>query len=245
MSIRSSQRWRGLSAIGKRTMPPSGCQLREDHLRASGSGAVLLEHELIPLPVDPDAGLRRQRPRRLGVTEREVVLLDRDDVREVGADLELELERERLGALVAQDQVILHPLADEALAGDRERVLREARDDRVTQVEGGGEVLDLPRGEQERSDPVDAELEPGEKARVLGEEPARLPVEVADLVAHAEGRPLEDRQAHRSVSRTTRAPLDCASALTTISSMFTCSGRVKANRTQSATSSGVTGSMPS
>ena len=45
-------------------------------------------------------------------------------------------------------------------------------------------------------------------------------------------------------ARTMRAPLDCASALTTISSMFTCGGRVKANRTQSATSSGVTGSMP-
>ena len=45
-------------------------------------------------------------------------------------------------------------------------------------------------------------------------------------------------------ARTMRAPLDCASALTTISSMFTCGGRVSANRTQSATSSGVTGSRP-
>ena len=45
--------------------------------------------------------------------------------------------------------------------------------------------------------------------------------------------------------RTMRAPLDCASAFTTISSMFTCAGRVTANMTQSATSSGVTGSRPS
>ena len=43
---------------------------------------------------------------------------------------------------------------------------------------------------------------------------------------------------------TDRLPLDCAIALTTISSMFTCGGRVRAKRTQSATSSGVTGSRP-
>ena len=47
------------------------------------------------------------------------------------------------------------------------------------------------------------------------------------------------------VLRTTLAPPDCASALTTISSTLTCSGRVSANMTQSATSSGVTGSTPS
>ncbi len=49
----------------------------------------------------------------------------------------------------------------------------------------------------------------------------------------------------RHVLRTTLAPLDCASALTTISSTLTCNGRVRANMTQSATSSGVTGSTPS
>ena len=48
-----------------------------------------------------------------------------------------------------------------------------------------------------------------------------------------------------SLLRTTRAPLDWASALITISSRFTCSGRVSAKSTQSATSSGVTGSRPS
>jgi len=42
-------------------------------------------------------------------------------------------------------------------------------------------------------------------------------------------------------SRRMRAPEDCASAVTTISSTFTCGGRVTAKRTQSATSSGCIG----
>ena len=45
--------------------------------------------------------------------------------------------------------------------------------------------------------------------------------------------------------RTIRAPLDCWSALITISSTLTWSGRVSAKSTQSAISSGVTGSSPS
>ncbi len=44
--------------------------------------------------------------------------------------------------------------------------------------------------------------------------------------------------------RRMRPPLDWASALTTISSTFTCSGRVSAKRMQSAMSSGVSGSTP-
>ena len=42
-------------------------------------------------------------------------------------------------------------------------------------------------------------------------------------------------------SRRMRAPLDCASAVTTISSTFTFAGRVSAKSTHSATSSGRTG----
>ena len=77
-----------------------------------------------------------------GVAEREVVLLDRDDVGEVGADLECELEAERHTALVPQLEMVLHALADKACPCDRERVLREPRHDRVAEVEGGREVLD-------------------------------------------------------------------------------------------------------
>ena len=131
-----------------------------------------------------------------GVAEREVVLLDRDDVREVGADVERELEAERSCRLVPDDEVILHPLAHESLARDRERVLREPVGDGVTEVEGCGEVLDLARREQQRPGAVDAKLEPREETGVLGEEAAGAAVEIADLVADAEGRALEDRHPH-------------------------------------------------
>ena len=62
---------------------------------------------------------------RAGVAEGEVVLLDRDDVREVGTDLELELECQRREALVPEHEHVLHPVAHEPLARDRERVLHE------------------------------------------------------------------------------------------------------------------------
>ena len=47
------------------------------------------------------------------------------------------------------------------------------------------------------------------------------------------------------VERRMRPPLDCASALTTSSSTFTCGGRVSANTMQSAMSSGCIASTPS
>ncbi len=63
--------------------------------------------------------------------------------------------------------------------------------------------------------------------------------DVAAVVADAERRSLEDREHLASSSRRTiRPPLDWARALITISSTLTCSGRVTAKRTQSATSSG-------
>ena len=58
-----------------------------------------------------DRGGRRQRPGVERVAEGEVVLLDRDDVREVGADLELELERERRSCPRCGARGVLHPLA--------------------------------------------------------------------------------------------------------------------------------------
>src|SRR5207248_1096531 len=64
--------------------------VREDHLgpRASRS---LLEHELVVLVLVPPLDGGWQRLRAGGVAEREVMLLDREDVREVGAQLEREL----------------------------------------------------------------------------------------------------------------------------------------------------------
>ncbi len=187
---------------------------------------------------------RRKRLRALRVAEREVVLLHRHDVREVGAELEAELERDGFQRLVLERDVVLHPVAYEAQARDRDLVLVEPAGQRVAHVEGGRVVLDLRRGEQERPRFVDPQLQLGEEARVLGEEPGRPAVEVADVVADAERRAFEDRQRHWS-SRTMRTAEDCASAFTTSSSMFTCGGRVTANTTQSATSSAVSAATPS
>ena len=63
---------------------------------------------------------------RVGVAEREVVLLDREDVREVAAEREADLERERLHRSLRITIRVLHAVADEALPRDRQRVLRKA-----------------------------------------------------------------------------------------------------------------------
>ncbi len=99
--------------------------------------------------------LRRKGRRVLGISEREVVLLHGDDVREVGAELEGELELEPIHALVADRDPLLEPGSDEPAAGDRERVARKSVQRRVAQVEGGREVLKAARRERQRSGAVD------------------------------------------------------------------------------------------
>jgi hypothetical protein len=125
------------------------------------------------------------------------VPLDREDVREVGLELEPERERHVMRRLVGHHEMVLHPLADEALAADQERILREPRLDRVPKVKRSREVVDLPRAEQQRPHPVHRESEPGEMPRVVGVEAGRLLDDVPPLVADAERRTLENRQQHR------------------------------------------------
>src|SRR5207248_3217596 len=127
------------------------------------------------------------------------------------------------------------------LGAGRGGVVRRAACDRVAQVERGREVVDLARREQQRFFAVHGQAEQRQEARVVGEQPVRLAVDVAPLIADAEGRAFEDRQRHQA-PRTMRTGLDCARALTTSSSTFTCGGRVSAKSTHSATSSGVSGS---
>ena len=184
--------------------------------------------------------------KRLGidrVAEREVVLLDGEDVGEVARDLDRELERHRFRGDVLDDDPVVHVVGDPPLPDDRDGVLLESIHERVAEIERGRVVLDRPGGEQQRLLAVHRQPEERKEARVLREEAARLLADVASLVADAERRALEDRQRHYW-SRRMRPPLDWASALTTISSTFTCSGRVSAKRTQSATSSAVSGSTP-
>ena len=145
-----------------------------------------------------DLGRRRQRLRMLRVSEREVVVLHRDDVREVGGDVERDLEVELLHALVADAHALLHPGADEALAGDGDGIARQRRRWSVAKVESRLEVLDPAGGEEQRARLADAQDEPREEPRVVGEEPARRGADVAALVADAEGGALEDRE-HQAV----------------------------------------------
>ena len=90
--------------------------------------------------------------------------------------------------------MVLHRLAHEAPARDRERVLRQPFARPVAQEERGREVLDLVGREGEGHLAVDQQLQPGEEPRVAREETARLLADVAAVVADAEGRTLEDRE---------------------------------------------------
>jgi hypothetical protein len=66
---------------------------------------------------------RRERLSVGGVAEREVVVLDREDVREVRANVERQIERHGVHRLVLEDEAVLHRLSDEPLADDRDLVL--------------------------------------------------------------------------------------------------------------------------
>ncbi len=133
----------------------------------------------------------------LRVAEREVVVLDGEDVREVARNLDPQLQRHGPHPLVLDDDPVLHRLADEALADDRDLVRVEILRARVAEVERGGEVVHLVRGQQQRALAVDRELQAGQEAGVLGEKPARRPgADVSDVVADAERRALEDRDRH-------------------------------------------------
>ena len=150
------------------------------------------------LPSDSNSDGARLGKRRRGVrvSEREVVLLDGEDVREVGADLERELELDGMRCVVHDDDVLLHAVADEAVAPDREHVLLEAACDRVPEIEGGRVVLDLVGRELERPLAVDREDPAREKARVVREEAHHRVGDVSALVRDAERRAFQNRECH-------------------------------------------------
>src|SRR5712691_8497980 len=211
--------------------------LREDDLRPQRVLAVD-EDKLVVLSVEAARRRIGQRLRAHRVAEREVVLLHGKDRREVRRELEPELERDGIHALVLEHEDVLHPLSDEPLARDRHLVLAQSADERIAEIERRGEVFDLARRQRQRCRAVHRQLQPRQEACVLREEAARHLADVAELVADAEGRAFEDRERH---SRTILAPDDCASAITTISSMFTLGGRETAKTMQSATSSACIG----
>ena len=70
----------------------------------------------------------------LRVAEREVVVLDGEDVREVARNLDPELQRHGPHPLVLDHDPVLHRLADESLANDRDLVRIEVLRPRVAKV---------------------------------------------------------------------------------------------------------------
>ena len=137
---------------------PRGVRQRDTRAEVAGR---CLEHQLAPLLVVRRGRRRRQWQGVLGVPEREVVELDGDDVREVGLELQRELELELLHALVPHGDPLPHAGRDEALAGDGEGVVRQAVDARVAEKERGREVVGAPRREEQWSRAVETQDEPG------------------------------------------------------------------------------------
>ena len=165
--------------------------LGQDHLRAAEAVAVG-EEVLVAVAVELRLDRFRQRLRVRRVAEREVPLLHGEDVREVGAELDPDRQLERRHRLVLQHEVVLHAVADEALAADGDRVERQRVRQRVAQEERGGEVLDGAGREEQRPLAVDRQAQPREKARVVGEQPVRRLADVAELVGDAERRAFEN-----------------------------------------------------
>ncbi len=134
-------------------------RLREDDVRAEVSTRVD-DREPATRLVEGGRRRRGQRLRELRVSEREVVLFHRDDVREIRLRLEHELEVEPVDGLVAQRDLFLHPGAHEPLPRDRDGVAGEAVRRPVAEVERRLEVLDTARREKQRRRPCDPHHEP-------------------------------------------------------------------------------------
>ena len=204
-STRSSQRSRGSSSTRTDVEPSTVPALGEEHLRAAGSPSRRRGRTGCSSP--------SKRGRRaaaaagvLGVAEREVVLLDREDVREVAAELERELEGDAspyAGSWTTIRSCIASPTK-------RARAIESAScgspsGERVAEVEGGREVLDLAGGESSGRRAVDRQPQAREEARVCDEEAGVGAVDVPALVADAERRAFEDRERHGGASRRMRA----------------------------------------
>ena len=154
---------------------------------------VVLERERRALDrvADPVDG---ERWRGLGIAKGEVVCLDRDDVREIRRELEIDIERQLRHALVAEREVLGHARADEALAADRERVRGNPGRRRIAEVVRRAEVVDGARGQEQRALAVEQQPAAREHACVVGEHALRTYTHVADVVADHERRAVEDRQ---------------------------------------------------
>ena len=136
---------------------------------------------------------------RLGerrVAEREVVMLDREDVGEIRRQLDGQLDRDRVADEVRDHDVLLQIVGHEALVANQQLVRRQAARRRVAQEERGREVLDLAGRERHRPLAVDGQSEAREEAGVVGVEPVRALVNCAVVGADAKSRSIEDSEGH-------------------------------------------------
>jgi hypothetical protein len=201
-SARSRHACRGSSAIGvSGRLPVHLALLRQRNLGHARERPRIGEAEHA-VSVLLDGHRLGQRPRALRVAEREVVVLDGEDVREVRADLEGDLDLEPPARVVLDHDVLLHPVADEALPGDRELVVLEPAGRGVAKVERRREVVHAGRREPQRLRAVHRQDPAREEAGVVREEPGRRRLEVADVVRDAERRALEDRERRHYYRRT-------------------------------------------
>ena len=200
-STRSSQRSRGASSSAKRTREPSICPARERSTCVFAPPSRAPRARAGSRRRRADGRGLRQRPRVQRVAEREVVLLDRDDVREVGADLERELEAR--AARASRSGSRCGPASRRRRSARARSRASPAASPSATGCGGRRRprsTRPCPTRAAAAAAPLIAELEPREEARVLGEEAARAAVEVAELVADAERRAFEDRHRHRGLS---------------------------------------------
>ena len=151
---------------------------------------------------------------------------------------------ERRHRLVLQHEVVLHAVADEALAADGDRVERQRLLTGLRRKNAAEKYSTVPDESSSGRSLSIVSCSAGEEARVLREQPVRPLADVAELVRDAERRAFENRELRHYVSRTIRPPGGLVPCLHDDLVHVTCHGRVTAHMMQSATSSAVSGSTP-
>ena len=117
------------SSANAERRPRDECGPRATHLGREHALGVEQVRGLGRRPGEQFDG-RRQRLGEAGVAEREVVVLDREDVREVDAELDGQLDRHGVAGEVGDDDVLLQIVGHEALAADQQLVRAEPTGDR-------------------------------------------------------------------------------------------------------------------
>ena len=206
--------------------PVDDTAMRQEHLGLAVEVVGGAEEKLVLALVEERRNEVRQ-PRSLGIAEREVERLDREDVGEVRPQLERELELDALLGMVDEDDVLLHPVADEAPPRDRDLIGPRARPPAGSagkaaekystfpcERSSGRSPLTSARGARESACPRRRTRSWGRRGRRA--RPRRRTSTPSRIVICI----------GRYSSRTIESWLACWRGLRTISSMFMCGGLV-------------------